>query len=112
MARTPTNFANTTQLSTTAVDVVPTIGTNQSAIVRKASFYNSGTSTRVVTVYVIASAGVAGATNTLKSKAIPAGGTWNCIEVQGEVLEEGMKVQAVQDAGTDVNVNCSGTIVT
>ena len=112
MARTPTNFANTTQLSTTAADVVPAVATNASAVVRKVSFYNSGTSTRTVTVYVVAAAGTAGTTNILKQKAITPGDTWNCLEIQGEVLNAGMKVQAAQDVGTDVNVNCSGTIVT
>ena len=112
MARDPSNFANTTQLSSTAADVVAAIPINTKAIVRKLSFNNTGSSTRTVTVYVIASSGTAGVTNELQAKAIPAGKVWNCILIQGEVLEAGMKVQATQDAGTDVNVNCSGAYLT
>lgn len=111
MAREPSNFANTTQLSTSAADVVPEVPANTKAIVRKLSFNNTGASTRIVTVYVIAAAGTAGVTNELISKPIPAGKQWNCIEIQGEVIETGMKVQAVVDTGTDVNANCSGANV-
>lgn len=112
MATTPQNFKNTTQLSSSAADVVAAVATNTTAIVRKLSFRNTGSSTRTVTVYVIASAGSAGATNELAVKAIPAGKQWNCLEAQGEVLSVGMKIQAKQDAGTDVNANCSGSNVT
>jgi hypothetical protein len=112
MAREPENFKNTTQLSSTAADVVAAIASNSKAVVRKLSFYNSGSSNRTVTVYVIASAGSAGTTNILAVKTIPPGKTWNCIEIQGEVLTTGMKVQAKQDSGTDVNANCSGVSIT
>lgn len=112
MARDITNFTNTTQLSSSAADIVAAVSTGSKAQIRKLSFYNSGSSTRLVTVYVIASAGAAGTTNILTTKAIPAGKTWNCIEIQGEVLSAGMKTQAIQDAGTDVNANCSGSILT
>ena len=112
MARTPSNFVNTTQLSTSAADVVGVVPTSTQAIVRKLSFRNTGASTRTVTVYVIASGGSAGTTNELAVKAIPPGKQWNCLEIQGEVLNAAMKAQAKQDAGTDVNANCSGTNVT
>ncbi len=111
MARTPQNFRNTTQLSNTAADIVGTVPTATKAIVRKLSFRNTGSSNRTITIYVIASGGSAGTTNELAVRAIPPGKQWNCIEIQGEVLEVGMKVQAKQDAGTDVNANCSGTNV-
>jgi len=45
-------------------------------------------------------------------KAIPGGKTWNVVEAQGEILEVGMTLQAKQDTGTDINVNCSGADVT
>ncbi|MBL4940968.1 MAG: hypothetical protein JKY81_04820 [Colwellia sp.] len=112
MARTPQNYANNLQLSSTVADVVPTVTTNTKAVVRKLSFYNSGTVNRTVTVHVVESSGVADTGNTLKVKSIPPGGTWNVIEVQGEIIETGMKVQAKQDVGTDVNANCSGAELT
>ena len=111
MATTPENFSNTTQLSSTAGDVVPEVPLNTQSIVRKLSFRNTGSSTRTVTVYVIAASGAAGTANELAVRAIPAGKQWNCIEIQGEVLTAGMKAQAKQDAGTDVNANSSGTSV-
>lgn len=112
MARDPQNFSNTKQLSTTASDVVPAVNEATKAVIRKLSFRNTGASTRTVTVYVIASSGTAGTTNELAVKAIPPGKDWNVILIQGEVLTPGMKVQAKQDVGTDVNANCSGTNVT
>lgn len=112
MATDPKNFKNTTQLSSSAGDITPTTAAGVKALVRKLSFYNSGSSTRTVTVYLLASGGTAGTTNILAVKAIPAGKTWICGEAYQEVLEEGMKMQAIQDAGTDVNVNCSGVNIT
>ena len=112
MARTPKNFKNTKQLSSTARDMVAAIASNTEAVIRKLSFRNTGSSTRTVTVYLIASGGSAGTTNEIAVKAIPAGKEWNVIVVQGEILEVGMKLQAKQDAGTDVNANCSGADIT
>jgi len=112
MARDPKNFKNTTQLSSTPADIIDSVEINTKSIIRKLSFYNSGTSSRSVTVYILASGGTAGDTNTLAVKSIAPKKTWNVIEAQGEVLEEGMKLQADQDAGTDINANCSGTNVT
>lgn len=112
MATDPKNFKNTTQLSSSAGDIVSAVSAGVKAVVKKASFFNSGSSTRLVTVYVIASGGTAGTTNILAKKSIPAGKTWICHELISEVLEEGMKAQAIQDSGTDVNVNVSGINVT
>ena len=112
MARTPRNFRNTHQLSSAATDVVEDVLANTWAIVRKLSFRNTGMATRKVTVYVLANGGASGGTNELAVKSIPPGTQWNVIEAQGEVLTAGMSMQAKQDAGTDVNVNCSGVDVT
>lgn len=112
MARDPKNFNNTNQLSSTAEDIVAAVAASTKSIVRKLSFRNTSSSNRTVTVYVIASGGSAGTTNELVVKAIAPGKTWNVIEIQGEVLEAGMKLQAKQDSGTDVNANCSGANVT
>lgn len=112
MARTPQNYAHNTQLNSTATVLVPVVVQNTSAVVRKLSFYNSGSSNRTVTVYVVEASGVAAVNNTEVVKTIPPGKTWNVIEIQGEILETGMSVQAIQDAGTDVNANCSGADIT
>jgi hypothetical protein len=109
--RTPNNYAHNQQLSSSASDVVGTVTLGTTAVVRKLSFYNSGSTLRTVTVYVVEASGSAGTVNTLAVKQIPGGRTWNVIEIQGESITVGMKVQASQDAGTDINVNCSGTDV-
>lgn len=112
MARTPQNYAHNTQLSSTATVLVPVVVQNTSAVVRKLSFFNSGATNRTVTVYVVEASGVAATSNTEVVKTIPPGKTWNVIEIQGEILETGMSVQAIQDAGTDINANCSGADIT
>lgn len=112
MARTPQNYAHNTQLSSSATVIVPVVVQNTSAVVRKLSFYNSGSTSRTVTVYIVQSDGAAGTANTEVVKAIPPGKNWNVIEIQGEIIETGMSVQAKQDAGTDVNANCSGADIT
>lgn len=112
MARTPTNFKHNAQLSTSKANIIDAVASNTEAIVRKLSFYNSGSSARTVTVHVVEVSGTAGTGNTIAIKTIPAGKPWNVIEIQGEILTTGMTLQASQDAGTDVNVNCSGALIT
>lgn len=112
MARDPQNFSHNNQLAASAVSVISAVPANTKQVVRKLSFRNTGTSTRTVTVYVVQSGGGAATSNELQVKAIPAGKEWNCTLVQAEVFETGMSLQAKQDAGTDVNVNCSGVTVT
>ena len=51
-------------------------------------------------------------TSGFRHKSIPAGKTWNLTEIQGEILEQSMSLQAKQDVGADVNVNCSGADIT
>jgi len=112
MARTPVNYAHDTQLSTAALTIIgPTVAGTKD-IVRKLSFYNTGTTARTVTVYVVETGGTAGTANTLMTKGIAGGEAWNCIEIQAEVFLPGMSLQLAQDTGTDVNTNCSGTLVT
>jgi len=113
MARDPRNYAAQTQLSTSASTIIAAVPDNTKAIIRTLKFNNTGSSTRTVTVYIVAaSPGTAATTNEAITKAIPAGKTWNVIEAQGEILEPGMTLQAKQDAGTDVNINCSGADIT
>ena len=111
MARTPNNFSLNNQLTTAAENLSGTVVTATQSVIRKLSFFNSNlTDTRTVTVYMVESGGTADTGNTIKVKSIPPQQSWNCLEVQGEVLETGMTVQASQDAGADVNTNMSGTI--
>jgi hypothetical protein len=109
MARTPTNYVKNTQLSTTPVDIVPAVASGVQSVVSKLSFYNtSATETRQVTVYVVENGGTADTGNTLVVRAVGPGKSWNNVEILREVFVNGMKAQASVDAGSDVNVNCSG----
>lgn len=112
MARDPQNFSHNNQLSSTAESLISAVPTGTKQIIRKLSFRNTGTTVRAVTVYLVESAGTAATTNELASKSIVGGAEWNCLLAQGEVLTVGMTLQAAQDAGTDINSNCSGTTVT
>jgi len=108
--RQPVNYAHNKQLSTVITDIISLVQTGVVANPSKLSFYNSSsTSARIVTVYVIESGGSADTGTILASKTIAPGKTWNVIEIQGESIEAGMKVQAGQSAGTDINANCSGS---
>ena len=112
MARVPKNFSHSKQLGTTADDIIDAVPDNTAQVVRKLSFRNTGSVNRTVTVYVVQSGGAAAVTNELQVKAIPPGKEWNCALIQAETFESGMTLQAKQDAGSDVNVNCSGVTVT
>ncbi len=111
MARTSKNLSSNNQLSTTAESLNDAVVSLTQVVIRKLSFYNSNTTTpRTVTIHIVEASGTADAGNTLVKKTIPSLKSWNCVDIQGEVLEEGMTVQASQDAGTDVNSNMSGRL--
>ena len=112
MARIPKNFSHSKQLGATADEIIDVVPANTTQVVRKLSFRNTGTVNRTVTVYVVQTGGAAAVTNELQVKAIPAGKEWNCTLIQAETFETGMTLQAKQDTGSDVNVNCSGVTVT
>lgn len=112
MARDPSNFSHNNQLQTSAVTIIEAVAASTKQVVRKLSFRNTGASTRQVTVYVVQSGGSAAINNELQVKSIPSGKEWSCTLVQAEVFETGMLLQAKQDVGADVNVNCSGVTVT
>ena len=112
MAVTLRNYAHNRQLSTSATILVSAVAINTSAVIKKLSFYNSGSVVRTVTVYAVEASGTADAGNTEAKKAILPGDTWNVSTIQNEVLQTNMTLQASVDAGTDVNANCSGADVT
>lgn len=92
-----------TQLSSSAADIVAEVASNTVTAVVTCTFRNTGGSSRTVTVYKIPSGGSAATGTELAVRAIPAGKQWRCLEAINERLEAGQKLQAKQDAGTDVN---------
>jgi len=112
MAITLRSYAHNTQLTAAGTVIIQVVPSNTKAVVKKLSFYNSGVSNREITIYVVEASGNADTGNTEIKKTISPGSTWSALDVFNEVLETGMSLQATVDAGTDVNVNCSGADVT
>lgn len=106
------NYTHNTQLSATATVLITVVPSNTKAVVKKLSFYNSGTVNRLVKLYVVPSSGSIATTNLEVEKSIAPKQTWDVITILNEVLETGMTLQATVDAGTDVNANCSGADIT
>lgn len=109
---TPKTFAIETQLSTTPVTIRTPSASTEINVFSTLSFYNTNSTTaREVTVYRIKSGGTAGTTNILDRQTIAPKSQWICIAAINSVLEYGELMQAIQDTGTDVNVNASGSRV-
>ena len=108
MSATKTNFAHNLQLAVSAVTIIPAVSTGVQASVSACSFYNSGSSARTVSVFVVESGGSAAASNAIAVKTIQPGKSWICVEVLRQVFASGMSLRASQDAGADINVNASG----
>lgn len=106
------NYASGTQLTTTATVLITAVPSNTKAVVKKLSFYNSGTVNRLVKLYVVPSSGSISVNNLEVEKSIAPKQTWDVITILNEVLETGMTLQATVDGGIDVNANCSGADVT
>lgn len=109
---TPKTFAIETQLSTTAVTIHTPSAASELAVFSTLSFYNTNeTTSREVTVHRVKSGGTAGTVNILDRQTIAPKSRWICVAGINSTLEFGEKMQAVQDIGTDVNVNASGSRV-
>lgn len=78
--------------------------------IRKLVFTNTTGGTVAVTVYLVPSAGAAGATNTCWSaKTLAAGQTLECYEAEGQVLAPGDFISAL---GLNVTIQGSGDLIT
>lgn len=81
---------------------------NTKSVIKKLTFTNTDTVARTVTVYLVPSAGTAGATNILISaRPIPAGDTYDCQEALGQTLLIGGFIQALADVGAKVTIQGS-----
>lgn len=84
-----------------------------SAMVRidKASFTNTDTAAHTVSIFLVPSAGAAGASNEITVvKTILPGATWNCPDIVGQVLNAGDFIAMQADAPTVLTAMVSGTI--
>jgi hypothetical protein len=109
---TPKTFAIETQLATSAVTIHTPSAASEIGVFSTLSFYNTNaTDPREVTVYRVAASSTAGTTNILDRQSIAPKSRWICVPAINSTIEFGESIQAVQDAGADVNVNASGSRV-
>lgn len=70
---------------------------------------NTDSAAHQVTVYLIASGGSAGDSNTIiDTKSINAGETYNCPEMIGKVIPPGAFIQALADANSVLTISAGG----
>mgnify|MGYP003657893432 CR=1 FL=1 len=111
MARLPTSFTIETQLTVAPVNIVNEASEGTQSVVTALSFFNtSATEYRKVTVHRIDNGSTALTTNIIAERSIPPRKSWENVEILSQAFTSGMYAQALVDAGTDVNVNCSGDI--
>lgn len=83
--------------------------TNGRGIIKKLTFTNSTATARTITVYLVPSAGSAGATNIITDGVtVPAHSTYECFEAEGQTLLTGQTLQALSDSATAVTI--AGTV--
>lgn len=105
---TPKSLVNGTNL-TAAAATYYTAGSGTKAIVKKATFCNDHTSVVTVTINLVPSAGAAAYGNQIaKTKALAAGETWSCPDVENHVLEAGGFISMVASVDAKVGVRISG----
>ena len=81
--------------------------------ITKMTATNTSGTARQITVYLVASGGTAGATNTVVSAySVGPGQDVSLTSVMGHVLPAGATIQAIVNTGTDLVIAASGTEVT
>lgn len=98
----------TTQLTNAAATYYTALA-NVSAEIGAATATNVTGAPRTVTVYLVASGGTAGATNTVvQTRSIPANSSVQLWELIGQKVPTGATIQALADAGAAVNLTIGG----
>lgn len=97
----------------TTASALYTVPTGTRTRITKMTATNTSAAVRLITVYLVASGGTAGATNTILSAyAIGPGQDVSLASVMGHVLPAGATIQAIVNTGTDLIIAASGTEVT
>jgi hypothetical protein len=82
---------------------------NTTSIIKKCTVCNSTGTPATLTIYKIASAGTAGALNTITSaRLVAAGATYEAFEIENHVLAPGDFVQALSGTGAALSFSMSG----
>lgn len=113
MAKTSTAFKTETQLATTATSLSTNSASGSQNIILAVSFFNQSTTlTETIKVYRYTTASGISDNSLIVEKALPPRKTWNCIEVQGKVIENGYTLGATSTTAATVNAECDGLIAT
>lgn len=86
-----------------------TVGTGLKGTIEKASFSNGHTSSVTIQLYLVPSAGSAGATtNQIEGKTLQAGEAWSSPNMAGHLLETGGTIQATVSEDNKVACRVTG----
>ena len=100
-------------LLTNAVATYYTTPSGTYTRITQASLCNTDSTTRTVSIYVVASGGSATAQyERIKSKTLAVNETWVPYQILGKMLAPGDTIQAVCDAGSVVSFDVSGIELT
>jgi hypothetical protein len=90
-----------------------TVPSGARGIIKKATFTNDHTTTVTATINVVPSGGSAAYGNQItKTKALAAGETWSCHDLENHIMEAGGFISMVASVTSKIGVRISGYEVT
>lgn len=105
---TPKSMVNGTNLTNSAATYYTTPASTR-ALIKRATFCNDHTAVVTVTINLVPSGGSAAYGNQItKTRALAAGETWVCTEIENHVLEAGGFISMVASVDAKVGVRISG----
>jgi hypothetical protein len=105
---TPKSFVDGTNLTDSAATYYTTPAATK-AIVKRATFCNDNSIVVTVTINLVPSGGSAAYGNRItKTRALAAGETWSCPDVENHVLEAGGFISMVASVTAKIGVRISG----
>lgn len=114
MATTLATFVSNIQLGNTspAVSAIATSSSTEKKMIATAVFTNTNTTTEEIEIWLLPSGVAPAAGSYLVKKSLPAGKTWACQELAGQVFESGAAIYGASTTASQVNVYISGVIET
>jgi hypothetical protein len=108
----PKSFVNGVNLTDVAATYY-TVPAGTRAIIKKATFVNDDTGVVTVTINLVPSGGSAGYANLItKAKALAAGETWSCSDMENHELEAGGFISMVASVTLKIGARISGFEIT
>lgn len=114
MATTLSTFVSNTQLGSTnpAVSAIATSSSTEKKMIATAVFTNTNTTTEEIEIWLLPSGVSPSAASYLVKKSLPAGKTWACQELAGQVFESGASLYGAATTASKVNAYISGVTET